>query len=525
MIAYRIDMRDNSLKSADWIRDAVFYEIYPNSFYDANGDGYGDFKGIVEKLGYIEDLGCNAIWLNPCFDSPFMDGGYDVRDFCKVSKRFGTEKDFDDLLDNAHSRGIKVVLDLVGGHASEQNPLFLKSAKPKRNEFSDMFVWTKDPWKTFGTYRYEYGRQQRFGSYMVNFFSFQPTINYGFREVAEPEWQMYYKDEACLRNREWLISVIKFWLKRGCDGFRVDMADFMVKNDEGRIANIEFWQDVIGKVKREYPECVFISEWSNPEQALTAGFDIDFYLDRQGNGYHSLLRSVSNGSNNAFFGKEGKGDISVFAYDYLRQFLPVKELGCMGIITGNHDTVRLSNWYDCHQLKLIYAMLLTFPGVPFLYYGDEIGLRYLDVDSVEGGFQRTGSRTPMQWDNSVNHGFSKCSRKKLFLPVDKAKDAPTVEAQLNDPDSLLSFTKRIIKLRRDNPEFRTMKLEFLYCESNKFPFVYKRGSHIIAINPTMYNQSCKLDLQGAVVESIGAVETADGRLNMSPLSLLILKSV
>ena len=128
---------------ADWLKNAVFYEIYPNSFCDGNNDGYGDLVGITGKLDYIKSLGANAIWLNPIFDSPFMDGGYDVRDYFKISPRFGTEKDFDNFLSAAHNRGIKVILDLVPGHTSEQNADFLKSALPINNDMTDRFIWTK----------------------------------------------------------------------------------------------------------------------------------------------------------------------------------------------------------------------------------------------------------------------------------------------------------------------------------------------------------------------------------------------
>lgn len=163
-----------------WLDDAVFYEIYPSSFQDSNGDGYGDIQGIIARLDYLQEIGFNAIWLNPVFCSPFLDGGYDITDFFDVDPRFGTMKDLEELLYQAHLRGMHLILDLVPGHASEKHPLFLKSAEPTRNEYSDLFVWNDSPWeKPQGWWQFISGRYERYGNYMVNFFSHQPAFNYG----------------------------------------------------------------------------------------------------------------------------------------------------------------------------------------------------------------------------------------------------------------------------------------------------------------------------------------------------------
>ena len=234
-----------------WLENAIFYEIYPNSFKDNNNDGYGDFKGIISKLDYLKNLGINAIWLNQHYDSSFMDGGYDVRDFFKCSSRFGTEEEFDLLVEQCHQKNIHLIIDLVAAHTSEENPMFIKSTSPKHNEFSDRFIWTKNPWNCPHEYKFINGRYNRFGDYMVNFFSTQPALNYGFNKITD-DWQMSYKDSEPKKTQEFLLSVMRFWLNRHVDGFRVDLADSLVKNDDNKEATIEIWQHMISTIKKEY---------------------------------------------------------------------------------------------------------------------------------------------------------------------------------------------------------------------------------------------------------------------------------
>ena len=161
-----------------WLQDAVFYEIYPQSFYDSNGDGIGDIQGIIQKLDYITELGCNAIWLNPVYDSPFMDAGYDVRDYKKVAPRYGTNEDLVQLFSEAHSRGIKILLDLVPGHTSDTHPWFQEAKKAAESEYSNRYIFTKTVWDAPPEYRMMCGICERNGNYMVNYFSSQPALNY-----------------------------------------------------------------------------------------------------------------------------------------------------------------------------------------------------------------------------------------------------------------------------------------------------------------------------------------------------------
>ncbi len=483
-----------------WLKDAVFYEIYPQTFRDTNGDGIGDINGIIEKLDYIKDLGCNALWINPCYDSPFKDAGYDVRDYKKVAPRYGTNEDLYRLFLIAHDKGIHVLLDLVPGHTSEEHEWFKESKKAEPNEFSDRYVWTHSWIQGIAGHPYIGGEADRNGCYMLNFFKSQPALNYGFLNRTE-DWQLPPDHPACIATREALKDVMRFWLDHGCDGFRVDMADSLVKeDDENKSATGKIWQNIREMLDKDYPEAAIISEWSNPVQSLKNGFHADFYLDHHGNGYNTLIRdNETPGGDHSFLKKDGHGDIMRFLLDYLPKYDVTKTDGYISFITCNHDTprARLTLGYD--ELKLAWALFLTLPGVPFIYYGDEIGMRYLDVPTKEGGYTRTGSRTPMQWDNSKNKGFSEADQDKLYLPVDTSEDAPTVEDQAKDPDSLYNTVKALTALRHGYDDLKAdSTFSVIYAEKEEFPFVYRRGNLLIAINPSEKRDSTALPAEAFI---------------------------
>lgn len=433
--------------------DLMFYEIYPTSFYDSNDDGIGDLNGITAKLDYVKDLGFNAIWLNPFYKSPFKDGGYDVEDFFEVDPRFGIMDDFKNLLKVAHEKGIKIIIDLVAGHASEDNPIFRKSAEPVRNEYSDLFIWNDNVWSLEPGYRLIAGRYDRHGCFMVNFFEHQPAFNFGFKEVKYPSWQMSYKDERTFLAREYLLKIMRFYLDMGADGFRVDMADSLVKDDEDKSATIEVWNYLFGVIKKEYPHSFFVSEWSYPERAFKAGFDCDFVLDHWDNFFHRLARSAEYSRGTAAL---NGGDIDFMINDLLYRVDASKKANKpLGIISGNHDTIRIANYLDEQRLRLFYLIMFTLPGIPFMYYGDEIGMKYDPLHSKDGGYQRTGTRTPMQWDHSKNMGFSNTD-KELYLPLSKASTV-TVEDQLNG-DSMLNLIKKLTQIRKEYKELQDIDL-------------------------------------------------------------------
>ena len=206
-----------------WLKDAVLYEIYPQSFYDTNGDGIGDLQGIIAKLDYIRDLGCNALWINPCFDSPFKDAGYDVRDYKKIAPRYGTNEDAAALFRAAHEKGIRVLFDLVPGHTSEEHPWFKASCKPGHTEYSDRFIWTDSCFASGDGMPFIGGETERNGTYILNFFKCQPALNYGYGKINE-KWQKPTDDPACVATVEAMMYVKRFWLDIGGDGFRGDMA-------------------------------------------------------------------------------------------------------------------------------------------------------------------------------------------------------------------------------------------------------------------------------------------------------------
>ena len=263
-----------------WLNTAVFYQVYPQSFCDGNGDGIGDLNGLVSELDYISNTGFNAIWLNPCFDSPFKDAGYDVKNYFKVAPRYGTNDDLVRLFKEAHNRGMHVILDLVPGHTSDKCRWFKQSAKPTRNRYSDRYIWTNSGWARPEGHNWVTGNAARNGTYMLNFFLNQPALNYGFNVVTDPDWQISYRDKRVKPTLEAMKKVMRFWLDKGADGFRVDMADSLVKNDPDKTATAWLWRKVRAMLDRHYPEAVLVSEWCNAPVAINkARFHCDFLLN------------------------------------------------------------------------------------------------------------------------------------------------------------------------------------------------------------------------------------------------------
>lgn len=375
-----------------WLENIVFYEIYPQTFLDTDGDGIGNIQGIIRKLDYIKNLGCDGIWLNPCFASPFYDAGYDVADYKKVAPRYGTNEDLKELFRKAHEKGMKVLLDLVPGHTSTDHEWFRESCKAEKNEYTDRYVWTDDIWDDFkdvgsitGSIR---GFSDRNGCCAVNFFSVQPALNFGFAR-CDKEWQQPMDAPGPMATREAMKDVMRFWMSMGCDGFRVDMAGSLVKNDDDQEGTIALWQDFRKFMDEEFPECALLSEWGEPGHSLRGGFHMDFLLHFGPSHYLDLFRVEE-----PYFSRRGKGDISEFVKTYEENYAATNREGLICIPSGNHDMVRIKETLDDEEIKIAFAFLLSVPGAPFIYYGDEIGMKYLSgIKSVEGGFNRTGSRS------------------------------------------------------------------------------------------------------------------------------------
>ena len=496
-------------KVPEWAENAVFYQIYPQTFCDSDGDGIGDIKGIISKLDYVKSLGVDAIWINPFFESPFYDAGYDVSDYYKVAPRYGTNEDARQLFAEAHKRGLRILFDYVISYTSMEHPWFQASARQDTNKYTNYYIWTDNIWidppREFAS-SFIKGYGERNGQYMRNFYYSQPALNFGFSN-PDPnlKWQLPADHPDILAMREDLKNVLRFWMDMGADGFRADMAGALVKTSQ-TVGNEQFfntqenatklfWREIRDLLEKEYPDAFMVAEWSSPVEALDNCFHVDFF--HWFNGYNDLfqkeswriLNGVSEG--NSYFDTEGKGNITAFLSSYMNQYSRTKGKGYISLPLGNHDNARLGNRRSDKDLEIIYAFGFTMPGVPFLYYGNEIGMKQLPETwpQVEGAYRpRNGARTPMQWSKEKNLGFSTASPDKLYLPVDPAPDAPNVETQESDPNSLLNRTRRLIELRKSEPALANYA-EFvpIYAERNAYPFVYARAAGnevvLVMLNP------------------------------------------
>ena len=501
-----------------WLNNAVFYQIYPQTFYDTNGDGIGDLEGIIEKLDYVKSLGVDGIWINPFFKSPFHDGGYDISDYYKVAPRYGTNEDAKRMFDEAEKRGLKIIFDYVVSYTSIDNPWFRESAKQEKNKYSNWYIWTNNTWlNPPDEFKNSFikGYSRRNGQFMFNFYWNEPALNFGFAK-PEKDWMLPIDHPDVLALQTELKKVLRFWMDMGADGFRADMAGALVKNanitgndqfyttrDDG---TKKFWNEIRGIFDKEYPDGFMVSEWSYPEAALDGGgFHADFF--HWFTGYNDLLQKESwrilNGysEGHSFFDKEGKGDIANFLRSYLDQYNKTKGKGYIILPLGNHDLSRLNIKRTDKELEMIFAFSLAMPGIPFIYYGNEIGMRQLyNMPYVEGAYKpRAGARSPMQWSPGKNCGFSTVEFDKLYLPVDTTADAPTVEVEEKDPNSLLNKVRMLIQLKKKEPAL-TAYAEFVpvYAKENSYPFIFARANGkdvVLAIfNPAASEETAEFSL-------------------------------
>lgn len=509
----------------NWLNDAVVYEIYPQSFYDTNGDGIGDLRGIIEKLDYIQSLGFTAIWLNPINKSSFRDAGYDVTDFYSVDPRYGTNDDYKALCDEVHARGMKIIFDLVAGHTSIDHPWFIESAKAEQNEFTNRYIWTDD---TFDSPEGISGYSDRNGNFIKNFFWSQPALNYGYAHPdPEKPWQLPVTHPDCVATKEELKKIIDFWMDLGTDAFRVDMAASLIKGDTDGSFMKALWTEIREHMEKKNPGSLLIAEWGMPADAINSGFHLDFLL-HSGPWYTSLFRH-ENGRNttklsigDSYFHKEGKGDINFFLERFLYDLKNTRGKGYIGMITGNHDMQRLAYLREPDEVKVAMAFLFTMPGVPFVYYGDEIGMDFIEgLTSKEGGYIRTGARTPMQWNDEKNHGFS--TSDYPYLPTDLREGAPTVEAQLEDKKSVLNFVKQIISLHKSLPALHA-EGDFKVLLAD-YPFVFQREADgkriLVAINPSKYEKTYEIKKTPAKILMSQNVEVDGNNIKLNGVSFII----
>ncbi|WP_127506020.1 alpha-amylase family glycosyl hydrolase [Actinoplanes solisilvae] len=488
----------------EWLADAVLYEIYPQSFADADGDGVGDLRGVIDRLDHIASLGVNTIWFNPCFASPFVDAGYDVSDYLRIAPRYGTNADMAELVDKARSRGIRVLLDLVAGHTSIEHPWFQQElAADGPSAEGDRYIWAAElpdsAWALDqpGTPAWVRSPGPRPGWYLKNFYDQQPALNFGWINGSSSQpWRDAIDAPGPLRNRQALKDIIAHWLDLGVAGFRVDMAFSLVKDEEleqGYVETVALWWEIRSWLETDYPDAVLIPEGSEPRTGGELAFDADFFLVIH-DAHASLFNNQFAGRlpfqepREPFFDAAGKGSTKPFldAWAVARDGHPDRPII---LATADHDFDRLScGPRTAEQLGAALTLLFTWGSIPCLYYGDEIGMRYLPgLPNVEGsvcdpGYNRAGCRTPMQWDDGPNAGFSTADPARLYLPIDPDPARPTVAAQQDDPASTLNLVRELIALRQATPALGTRAPTRVVSES--YPFAYVRGdSHLVVVNP------------------------------------------
>ena len=472
-----------------WWRDGIIYQIYPRSFFDTNQNGLGDLSGITAKLDYLAELGVTALWLSPFYPTPDADFGYDISNHLDVDTRFGSLADFDNLVEASHRRGIRIILDLVLNHVSDQHPWFQASRVDSANPKHDWFIWQNpspskgegrvgvpNNWESvFGGKAWTFDEQR--GQYYYHMFlKEQPDVNWRNPEVRKAQ-----------------LDVLRFWLARDVDGFRLDVFNVYFKDAKLR-SNPKKWG------RRAFERQIHLYDGDQPEmESLLEEMRaiLDEYPERYAVGETFLATREKiiryNGARRLH---------AVFDFEFLRskykpeKFLTAiqhwedlaKEVGIFpNYVLSNHDMPRPATRYakgeEDARTKIIMAMLLTMRGTPFLYYGDEIGMRDISLKRSEimdpPGKKyypfhkgRDGCRAPMQWNDSENAGFS---TKKPWLPVHPNYRQRNVEAQLADENSMLHFTQKLIALRKEYAPLRSGKFIPL-AEMPKDVMAYLRQS-------------------------------------------------
>lgn len=500
-----------------WWRDGIIYQIYPRSFADGNGDGFGDLPGILSKLDYLAGLGIDAIWLSPFYPTPDKDFGYDISDYCNVDARFGTLADFDLLVTEAHRRGIRIVLDMVMNHTSDQHPWFIESRSSRESPKRNWYVWSPplnstsslreappkeagrgepNNWQaSFGGKAWEYDPAT--GEYYLHLFTReQPDVNWRNPEV-----------------RQMQLDAFRFWLARSVDGFRLDVFNAYFKHANFPNNPPKFGLRAFDRQQHIYdidqPEMMPLM---NEIRAL-----LDSHPERYGVGetyLATLQKTISycgpDKLHSAFsfdftsFSSEIGAALRIFPWNppwILKKIIARETIfNAAGIfpttVMSNHDLPRAVSRYirgeDDRMAKIIMALLLTLRGTPFMYQGEEIGMRdiplkHSEIQDPPGKkywpiyIGRDVCRSPMQWDDTPNAGFSST---KPWLKVHSNFVHRNIAAQQSDPDSLLNFTKNVIALRKSHPALR--RGDFVPVTATSHVLAYLRKSEqetiLIALN-------------------------------------------
>ncbi|MFV8341774.1 glycoside hydrolase family 13 protein [Flavobacterium sp. XS2P39] len=502
-IAQNISVKTTLKNDHKWWKEAVVYQIYPRSFKDSDGDGVGDLKGIISKLDYVKSLGIDAVWLNPIYTSPNDDNGYDISDYREIMKDFGTMEDFDLLLKEMHKRDIKLIMDLVVNHSSDEHEWFKQSRSSRDNKYRDYYHWWpaekgKPPyrWSFFDVNSDAWKYDAQTDSYYLHYFSQkQPDLNW---------------ENPKVRNE--VYDIMKFWLDKGIDGFRMDAFQFASKDTtwpelpKGYEKNIikyygvgphlhDYLQEMNREVFSKY-DIMTVAEGagSTPEDALLF---VDPDRKELNMAYH--FESVDIGKHLNDFGLVKYKDI------FSRYDQAFKDKGWLSIFLGNHDQPRMVSKFgnDTPEFreissKMLSTFIMTMRGTPYYYYGDELGMinirfnsieDYTDVDTrnkyiglknrggdlqafLEGQKQtsRENGRTPFQWDATQSAGFT---TGKPWLKVNPNYKTINAEAQEKDPNSVLNYFRKLVQLRKKEPTLVYGKYTLLDKE-NPNVFAYTR---------------------------------------------------
>ncbi|HZA79525.1 MAG TPA: maltose alpha-D-glucosyltransferase [Acidimicrobiales bacterium] len=504
---------------ARWYQRAVFYEVAVRGFFDSDGDGFGDFRGMQRKLDYLEWLGIDCLWLLPFYRSPLRDGGYDISDFFTVLPESGSVDDVDLFLDEAHRRGIRVIADMVMNHTSDLHPWFQESREDRTNPKADWYVWSDDSerWSEArvifvdsepSNWTWDPQREQFFWH---RFFHHQPDLNYDNPEVAEA-----------------MLDVVRFWLSLGLDGFRLDAVPYLFERDGTNGENLPETHEYLRRIRKtvdaEYPGRVLLAEANQWPSDV-----VDYF----GNGdeCHMCFHFPLMPRMFMAVRKEQRHPVT----EILAQTPEIPEDCQWGIFLRNHDELTLEMVSDEERdymyaeyaadprmklnlgirrrlfplldndegmAELFHAMLFSMPGSPVMYYGDEIGMG----DNIYLG-DRDGVRTPMQWSPDRNAGFSTADFAQLFLPplMDPVYgyQAVNVEQQQRDRSSFLHWLRRMISVRRQHPVLAVGELEMLHAQNPSVLAYLRRGigddgeeDIVLCVNNlSRFPQPCELMLE------------------------------
>jgi maltose alpha-D-glucosyltransferase / alpha-amylase len=498
-----------------WYKDAVVYQLHVRAFHDSDADGIGDFRGLTQKLDYIQDLGANTIWLLPFYPSPLKDDGYDIADYTSVHPNYGTMAHFRRFLDEAHRRGIRVVTELVLNHTSDQHPWFQRARRAAPgSRWRDFYVWSDTP--------------ERYQEARIIFSDFESS-NWAWDPVAGAYfWHRFYSHQPDLnfdnpRVRDEMLRIVDLWLGMGVDGLRLDAVPYLFEREGTTCENLPethaFLKELRAHVDSTFPDRLLLAEANQWPEDARAYF---------GDGDECHMAFHFPVMPRLFMAVQQEDRFPVV--DILQQTPEIPDTSQWAVFLRNHDELTLEmvsdeerdSMYrsyarnrqarinlgirrrlaplldnDRRKIELMNALLLSLPGTPVLYYGDEIGMG----DNIYLG-DRNGVRTPMQWSADRNAGFSRANPQQLYLPViidpEYHFEALNVEAQHNNPNSLFWWTKRMIALRKRSGVMGRGTIEFLFPDNPKvlaFVRSFRDERVLVVANLSRHAQYVELGLQ------------------------------